>query len=298
MPDQQQPRPEHPSTYVVADRSNQEELHRLHLQDHMLTEGQGGVLPEQPDPAIFQRVLDVGCGTGGWLIEAAKTYPSMKLLVGVDVSRTFVEYARARAAAEQVSDRVEFHVMDALRMLEFPGGFFDLVNQRLGQSWLRTWDWPKLLQEYQRIARRGGVIRIVESGVTETSPALTRFSELVLAALYQSGHYFTPDWTGVTSQLEHLLQQHGLQNVQAHEQTLEYHAGTPRGQLYVEDVRHTLNTLLPFLKKWTHVPSDYEALRSQVESEIQQPDFVATLHVLIAWGKVPPKKGEPLAPLR
>src|SRR5579875_2781990 len=266
MSNRQQPLPEHPSTYVVADRSNQEELHRLHLRDQMLTESQGGVLPEQPDPTSFQRVLDV--------------------------SRTFVEYARAQAEAGQVSDRVEFQVMDALRMLEFPTGFFDLVNQRLGQSWLRTWDWPKLLQEYQRVARVGGVVRIVESGATKTSPALTRFSELVLTALYQSGHYFAPDWTGVTNQLTRLLHQHGLQQVQVHEAALAYRAGTPRGHLYMEDVRRSLNTLQPFLEKWTRVPADYQALCSQVESEIQQPDFVATLQMLTAWGKVPSRKKE------
>jgi ubiquinone/menaquinone biosynthesis C-methylase UbiE len=292
MSNRQQPLPEHPSTYVVADRSNQEELHRLHLQDQMLTESQGGVLPEQPDPTSFQRVLDVGCGTGGWLIEVAKMYPTVTLLIGVDVSRTFVEYARAQAEAGQVSDRVEFQVMDALRMLEFPTGFFDLVNQRLGQSWLRTWDWPKLLQEYQRVARVGGVVRIVESGATKTSPALTRFSELVLTALYQSGHYFAPDWTGVTNQLTRLLHQHGLQQVQVHEAALAYRAGTPRGHLYMEDVRRSLNTLQPFLEKWTRVPADYQALCSQVESEIQQPDFVATLQMLTAWGKVPSRKKE------
>src|SRR6266566_1805479 len=129
-----QPRREHPSTYVVQDRSNEEELTRLQLQDQMITAGMGGVLPEQPDPAIFQRVLDVGCGTGGWLIEAARAYPSMSLLVGVDVSSRMLEYARAQAEARQASDRVQFRAMDALRMLEFPADFFDLVNQRIGAS--------------------------------------------------------------------------------------------------------------------------------------------------------------------
>ncbi len=59
------PRREHPSTYFVQDRSNEDELTRLILQDQMVTAGMGGVLPEQPDPTIFKRVLDVGCGTGG-----------------------------------------------------------------------------------------------------------------------------------------------------------------------------------------------------------------------------------------
>jgi hypothetical protein len=36
--------------------------------------------------------------------------------------------------------------MDALRMLVFPDAFFDLVNLRCGCSYVRTWEWPKLLE--------------------------------------------------------------------------------------------------------------------------------------------------------
>lgn len=35
----------------------------------MVTKAMGGALPEQADPTLFRRVLDIGCGTGGWLIE-------------------------------------------------------------------------------------------------------------------------------------------------------------------------------------------------------------------------------------
>jgi hypothetical protein len=51
------PRREHPSTYFVQDRSNEDELTRLQLQDQLVTASMGGVLPEQPDPAIFQCFL-------------------------------------------------------------------------------------------------------------------------------------------------------------------------------------------------------------------------------------------------
>ena len=64
---------ESPSTYLVQDRSNLEEIKRLEIQDQMVTAGMGGVLPERADPTVLQRVLDVGCGTGGWLIETAQT---------------------------------------------------------------------------------------------------------------------------------------------------------------------------------------------------------------------------------
>src|SRR5215467_280551 len=219
-----QPRREHPSTYFVQDRSNLDEMTRLQIQDEMLTTGMGGVLPEQPDPAIFQRVLDVGCGTGGWLIEAAKTYPTMSLLVGVDVSSKMIEYAQAQAEAQQVSDRVQFSTMDALRMLEFPTDYFHLVNQRFGASYLRTWEWPKLLHEFQRVTQPGGVIRVTESAlITESSSsALTRLNQVFIQAFYAAGHLFTLDSTGVTSQLVRLLQQYGLHNVQTHAHALDY----------------------------------------------------------------------------
>ncbi|HLZ62835.1 MAG TPA: class I SAM-dependent methyltransferase [Ktedonosporobacter sp.] len=280
------PRPEHPSTYFVQDRSSQDELTRLRIQDQLLTASMGGVLPEQPHPGQFQRVLDVGCGTGGWLIEMAKAYPNMSLLIGVDASKKMVDYARSQAEAEGVSDRVEFHVMDALRMLEFPNRFFDLVNHRLGVSWLRTWDWPKLLDEYQRVTRRSGVIRITESDtlVESGSPARTRLFEMTLDAFHRAGHFFIREKDGLTSHLAHLLYQHGLQNVQTRSYTLEYRTGTPEGQRFYEDIQLAYRMVVPFFRKWTSVPDDYETIYQQVLAEMQQPDFVATWHLLTAWG--------------
>src|SRR5712691_5389803 len=140
MPDPTAPKREHPSTYFVQDRSNLDEMARLQIQDQMITAGMGGVLAEQPDPASLRSMLDVGCGTGGWLIEVATTYPGIKRLVGVDISTKMLDYARTQAAEQGVSDRVEFAAMDALRMLEFPRNTFDLVNHRYGMSWLRKRD--------------------------------------------------------------------------------------------------------------------------------------------------------------
>jgi ubiquinone/menaquinone biosynthesis C-methylase UbiE len=280
------PSHEHPSTYFVQDRSNEREIIRLQVQDQMITAGMGGILPEQPDLSQFRRVLDVGCGTGGWLIETARTYPAISQLVGVDVSGTLLEYARARAAEQQVSDRVQFQVMDVLRMLEFPPASFDLVNQRLGMSYLRTWDWLKLLSEYKRVTRSGGVIRITECDFpTSGSTALTNLSALFRRSLSQAGHLFTPDDpNGVINELARLLQQAGLSNVQTRKHILEHRAGTAEGQSFYEDVQHMFRTLLPFFNKWTHVPENYEKIYQQALDDIQQPGFVATWTLLTAWG--------------
>lgn len=46
---------------------------------------------------------------------------------------------------------------------------------------------------------------------------------------------------------------------------------------------------MPFLRKWTRVPDDYEAIYQQMLCEMQQPDFVATWGMLTAWGYNSPK---------
>jgi len=279
---------EHPSAYFIEDRSSADDLIRLQIQDQMLTEAMGGVLPEQADPTIFQRILDVGCGAGGWLIETARAYPTMSLLVGVDASSTMVKYARGQATIHQLDERVEFHVMDALRMLEFSDRFFDLVNQRAGVSYLRTWEWPKLLQEYKRVIRSGGIVRISEGEWTPecTSPALSSLFDLLLQAFFLAGHSFAPERNGVTSTLEHLLRLHGFQQVQSRLVTHEYHAGTKEGQRFFEDMKLTFRMILPFLRRWMRVPDDYEQWYQQALEEMQRPDFVARGNLLTVWGTV------------
>ena len=81
---------DNPSTYVVQDRKNKKELTRLTVQDRVLTASIGGVLPEQANPTLFCHVLDIGCGTGGWCIQAAQTYTAMSL-VGIDISQRMIE---------------------------------------------------------------------------------------------------------------------------------------------------------------------------------------------------------------
>lgn len=294
MYDTAEPLREHPSTYFVQDRSSRDEMARLEVQDKMLTVGMGGVLPGLTDYSHLRRVLDVGCGTGGWLMEMARTYPGIERLVGADVSSKMLTYASTRAEAECLYDRVRFQTMDALRILEFSPGYFDLVNQRLGASWVRTWEWTKLLSEYQRVTRPGGIIRITEMNacIESNSPALTKINNIVLETSYRSGRLFTPCSDGITRELAHLMVQHGIRDVQTRVHTVICRAGTVEGESFYEDMAYGLRGSLPFLQKWTNVPSNYSELCKQVLEEMQQPDFVATWTLLTAWG-IKPKNGSP-----
>lgn len=276
---------ENPSTYMVQDRESKAEIARLNVQDRLLSTVMHGVLAEQPDPELFHDVLDVGCGAGGWVIEAAETYPEMSL-TGVDISQRMIAFAHTQAEARSMTDRVEFRVMDALRMLEFPASSFDLVNMRLGGSFVRTWDWPKLIDEFLRIVRSDGIIRVTDLELIErsNSAALTQLYEIFQCALYRAGHIFAQEPAGITDHLAPLLVQYGCKNVQTHAYQLKIMPSTSEAQAYCEDVQYAFHNLIPFFKKRGCAPSDYDAIYKQALKDMRQPDFHATWSFLTAWG--------------
>ena len=285
---QNEPKKEYSSAYYVQDSRSEQELVRLTIQGRMMTGAMGGPLPEQADPSSLRRVLDIACGPGEWIIETAKTYPTMSL-TGIDISQRMIQYAREQALTQHLEDRVSFHVMDALLFLEFPSSFFDLVNLRCCVGFMRTWDWPKMINEMLRVSRRGGVVRITDAEAGHTcpaSPALTQFSELYQDALFQAGHLFEQAPSGLTAHLASLLGQHGCKTVQTRTYAMTYQAGTPSAQAYYEDMQRAFRTLRPFILKWgrSSNPDDYDAVCQQALAEIQQSDFQATWNLLTAWG--------------
>jgi len=182
--------------------------------------------------------------------------------------------------------------MDVLHTLEFPTAFFDLVNLRFGVSFLRTWDWLKLLSELLRVTRPGGVVRVTECeiGSQSNSPALMRLDEMIRCAFYRAGHLFTEETTGVTDHLARLLDQYRCQQVQTKAYAMEYRAGTVEGEAYCEDMTLLFQTTRPFIQKWGCAGQDYDAIYQQALKEMRQPDFHATWNLLTAWGSKPRPK--------
>jgi ubiquinone/menaquinone biosynthesis C-methylase UbiE len=150
--------------------------------------------------------------------------------------------------------------MDALLMLEFPAASLDLVNMRLGGSFLRTWEWPKLLQELQRVTRPGGTLRIVESDLVKesNSPALNTLSQTLVRAFHRAGYFFTPQHYGLIKQLPDLFRRFRVEQVQTRLYRLEFCAGTPAGAHFIEDMQHIFRTMTPFLRKWGCLPASLQ----------------------------------------
>lgn len=278
---------DNPSTYFVSDSGSEVEMIRLIIQDNVVTAGMGGPLAEQPKPEELRRVLDIGCGPGGWILEAATAYPLMSL-VGIDISWKMIEYARAQAQARQLNHATEFHVMDARRPLEFPDASFDLVNLRFGGSYLRVSDWPPFLRELARVTCPGGVLRVTEGGLPQSnSPAQMRFSEMLSCAATKAGYGVTLEYGEMQPALIRLLNECGYQIVQSKVHVLEHKADTVAGQSLYQDAIYGFQSLKPFLQKMGCAPENYDEICQQALIEMQQKDFRGTWKLTTAWGTKP-----------
>lgn len=277
-----------PSTDIVQDQQNKEELIRLAIQDQIMAEATDGTLPEQEDTEQFERVLDVSCGVGGWVIETARSYPKMSL-VGIDINQKMIDSANAQAVAQGVSERVSFQVMDALTLPGIANTSFDLVNQRIGCSYLRTWDWPRLLREMVRVTRPGGVIRLTEPEIISysNSEAYQQMCETLLQALYSAHHLFKPEAAGIIPHLKTFLEEQRCRDIQIQSHTIEYHAGTATGDIFYQQVAHMFRVFRPFIQKWGKINKDYDTIAQQMFKDMRQPDFKVTPRFATVWGRTP-----------
>jgi ubiquinone/menaquinone biosynthesis C-methylase UbiE len=285
-------RKEDPRTFFLEKKQNQEENLRAQREDQMLTRAMGGPLAEQVNADAFAHALHLACGAGDWAIEAARRYPRMSF-VGIDTNPHILDYARMNAAAAQVTGRVSFQMMDALRSLDFPPASFDLVNLRLGVTFIRIWEWPALIAEVVRVTRPGGVIRITEPQIKHQNkgpisiPGIETLHTVLIGALYHSGHLFQEDTTGITAHLAPLLTRFGCQEIQTKAYALEVRAHTPEWQNYYDNAQHVLQGSRAFLTKWGCFQGDFDALSQQVVEEMLRPDFHVSWNFLTIWGKTP-----------
>lgn len=274
------------STHFIPDCHTKANMTYLTHLDRLTTLGMGGILPEQPDPTLFRHVLDIGCGPGSWAIDAAQLYPTMSL-VGIDIDSYTVNYARMQAEASRVGCRVKFRCMDALRALEFPDTSFDLVNLRLGGSFIRTWDWPNVLKEIARVTRPGGSIRIVEfKMITDSSSAaLLQIGHMLACSFFHAGHFFEPKPPGLTDHLEGLLKVHGFRQLQTKLTIAMARAETEPGKKVLEHAIRSFPSMRFFIQKWSGSDiKEYDCLCHQVLVDMQQNNFHAAGHFVTFWG--------------
>lgn len=148
-----------------------------------------------------EQLLDLGCGRGAVLIEAARQLPAghavgVDLWSGRDQSGNSPEATLANAAAAGVADRVEVHTAD-MTALPFADGSFDVVTSALAIHNIRRAEGRyRAVDEAMRVLRPGGQLLVAD---------LSSMARRYAAHLGQGtlrglgpGYWYGGPWYGVT----------------------------------------------------------------------------------------------------
>src|SRR5579875_281156 len=169
------------------------ELSRLDHQAGLVSQAIG-LIPHELRGRRFQRILDLGCGSGRWAVDAAYRYPDAEV-IGVDISQLLVDYARARARTTQ-RDNLRFIEWDALKgNLDIVGKErCDLIHLRFGVGWVPgTEGWVRLINRCYELNSIGGSTVVTEGeGLYTSSAPLRRLYEILVQALGRGGYGLSP----------------------------------------------------------------------------------------------------------
>lgn len=115
-----------------------------------------GDLPLRPG----DHVLDMPCGDGTYTVLLAERVGPSGCVVGVDLSASYLELARAHADAAACVARLRFQVGD-IASLPFDDNTFDLIW--CAQSMYSLPDPLGVLHELRRVVRLGGTVAVFEN---------------------------------------------------------------------------------------------------------------------------------------
>jgi len=283
------PEPSDENTYII-DVESATEMARLVNQDRIVTENMGSLLPEQIDLSQTRDIIDIACGPGGWTLNLAYEHPTINV-VGVDISKIMIHYARACASTQGI-DNLTFQIVNVLTPFPFPDNSFDGVNARFLVGFMPKAYWPMFISECWRITRPGGFICLTESDefITSNSQASEEGKVIFFQALQKVGLVYPTDHHsfGITPLLSPLLRKTGYGNVTCKPHSLDFSAGTDAHHVVFENF--TTGTELVqalMLKTGVMTKTQAEDLLQRQTIEMLSDEFCALWYYLSAWGIKP-----------
>ncbi len=279
-----------PQNSYFIDPESGSEMARLMIQDQLLTEEMGGVDVGIDDPLKLTKVLDIGCGPGGWVLEMAYKYPDLTV-TGVDVSHTMIEYAQAQANSRGLHNAT-FRVMNALAVKDMEEGSFDLINSRLLVSFMHTDDWPVLLKACWQLLRSGGQLRCTEYDCTAFSnkPALDVLHRDLGRAMAAMGHSFSvqSDYCAITPMMRKLFLEAGFTDINRLAHGVDFSTGTKAHESMYQNYMAGTKLVMPFMQKaGIATAQELDEMYQNAMVAMMSEDFCAISFYLTTMGRKP-----------
>lgn len=238
----------------------------------------------------LRRVLEVGCGPGGWTTSCAqKYYPGEMQVTGVDVNVEAIAFAKAMARDLKLP--IQYYHVEHLSgpFPELPDAYFDSISGQFLTKSLHPHEWTALLGECLRLLKPGGQIRLTDFEMGQSNaPAHEELVDLFLQAMRLSGRSTSPTnrHLGVLCELEPMLRGANFQRTGALGHMINYSQGAPLHREWTRDFLILSKQILPFLVHWgVATPTHVDMLYQQQESEVNSPSFHAILPLLSVWGE-------------
>ncbi|CAG8520655.1 8535_t:CDS:2 [Ambispora gerdemannii] len=149
------------SEYFIP--NDDEEAYRLTRYHHAIKDIWGGLFHSPIEEKLRQgaRVIDLGCGSGIWILDMAKQYPNSKF-IGVDLSPIF--------PTEGLPLNVEFLEYNVLDGLPYEDSSFDFVHEKFLVGAFTEAQWKeKVIPEMTRLTRPDGWVEMLEADTYLTS---------------------------------------------------------------------------------------------------------------------------------
>ncbi|KAG1152477.1 hypothetical protein G6F37_004191 [Rhizopus arrhizus] len=174
---------EESSTYWLP--KDDEEQKRLTGQHFLFKEFfEGNICRSVREALDFEKgisVLDVGCGSGVWIMDMINDYPNCTYH-GCDIVDTTNKILKA--------DQFTYNYGNVLVGLPYEDNTFDFVHMRFFALALRKEEWPIALKEAMRVVKPGGRIQLTEPGMRlpdDNSSAYYKFIKAVRSVAHSKG---------------------------------------------------------------------------------------------------------------
>jgi ubiquinone/menaquinone biosynthesis C-methylase UbiE len=256
----------------------------------LITQSIGEIFPENLDLSRVHTVLDLACGPGGWVLEAAFAHPDWQI-TGLDISEKMVNHANAQALVQGLGN-AGFQVGNILQPLPFSDNSFDLINARLILGLFPADQWISLIRESLRILRPGGILCFTEAEVGfVNTPAHAQAWSTIINALYQYRIDFSSHGISfsIFPKLLQLFRKTNLRHLGRSAQSIDYSFGTEAHTGFYHHCLSAFSGVEPHLLKMGAVitADEWRTLSQKALSEMFEPEFCAAWGLLTVWGYKP-----------